>query len=170
MISSLLSAAASLLLTLNPGDVAPDFAAPNQDGKTVHLSDYKGKAVLVFFYPKDETPGCTQEACSLRDDYRRFQQKGAVVLGVSRQDSASHVQFRAKNKLPFDLLTDKDGSVAKAFNVGTMPVIGLHKRQSILIAPDGKVARVYSDVDPAKHSAEVLQAMDELKLATPPSK
>jgi peroxiredoxin Q/BCP len=124
--------------------------------------------VLVFFYPKDDTPGCTKEACSLRDVYRQFQAHGAVVLGVSRQDAKSHQAFRAKYHLPFDLLVDPDGKVAAAFGVGEYPVVGLHKRQSVLIGPDGKVVRCYPDVDPEKHAAEVLKDLDQLAGSRPP--
>src|SRR6478672_4717328 len=118
----------ALTAGLPAGSPAPDVAAPNQDGKLVKLSELKGKPVLLYFYPKDDTPGCTKEACSLRDDYSRFQKAGAVILGVSRQDAESHKAFRAKYHLPFDLLTDKDGSFAKAFGAETMPVVGYHKR------------------------------------------
>lgn len=144
------------LLGLSLGDTAPEFSAPNQDGKTVRLSEHRGKPVLLFFYPKDETPGCTKEACQFRDRYSQFKKLGAVVLGISRQDSESHRAFRSKHKLPFDLLVDSDGKIAEAFGVGTAPVVGWHKRQSILIGPDGKVLRVYHDVDPAAHADEVL--------------
>src|SRR5271155_4771061 len=87
------------LLGLSAGDKAPDFSLPNQDGKIVKLSDFKGKPLLIYFYPKDDTPGCTKEACALRDSYASFIDQGAVVLGVSRQDQKSHQAFRAKNHL-----------------------------------------------------------------------
>ena len=155
-------------LGLAPGDLAPSFSAPNQDGKVRSLSEFKGKPVLLFFYPKDETPGCTKEVCSLRDTYADFQKRGAVVLGFSRQDAASHKEFVGKHKLPFDLLVDADGKVAEQFGVDRMPIIGLLKRQSVLIGPDGHVFRIYKDVDPEKHAAQVLADLDQLKATTKP--
>jgi peroxiredoxin Q/BCP len=148
---------------LAAGTPAPDVSAQNQDGKIVRIAELKGRPVLVYFYPKDDTPGCTKEACSLRDSYGRYQALGAIVLGVSRQDAASHRAFREKYHLPFDLLVDEDGSFAKAFGVETMPIVGFHKRQSVLIGSDGKVLRFFESVDPATHSAEVLSALAEDK-------
>jgi peroxiredoxin Q/BCP len=142
---------------ISPGEPAPDFSTSNQDGKIVRLSDFKGKYVLIYFYPKDDTPGCTKEACSFRDQYKKIIELNAVVLGVSRQDEKSHQSFRSKHKLPFDLLADRDGNVAKLYGVGSMPLIGLTKRQSVLIGPDGKVIRFYDSVDPSKHTEEVIQ-------------
>ena len=153
MFASLFSLAVAALPVGSP---VPDFTAPNQDGKAVSLTSFKGQPVLVYFYPKDDTPGCTKEACALRDRYATFQKAGIVILGVSRQDAESHRAFRAKYKLPFDLLTDKDGDVAKALGVDTMPVLGIHKRQSLLIGADGKLVAFFHDVDPEKHADEVL--------------
>ena len=152
----------SPLLGLAPGSAVPDFSAPNQDGKTVKLSDFRGKPVLIYFYPKDDTPGCTKEACHFRDEYSQFQKLGAVILGISRQDAKSHQEFKKKHRIPFDLLVDEDGKVAESLGVKTMPIIGFHKRQSILIGPDGKVAKFYADVDPNKHTAEVLKDLAAL--------
>jgi peroxiredoxin Q/BCP len=149
-------------VALEPGQPAPDFAAKNQDGKTIKLSELKGKPVLMYFYPKDDTPGCTKEACSFRDEYSKFQKMGAVVLGVSAQDEKSHQKFREKYHLPFDLLVDKDGSLAKAYGVTMMPGIGIHMRQSALIAPDGKFAKFYSSVNPSTHTAEVLHDLESV--------
>lgn len=145
-----------LLLAVAAGSPAPEFSAPNQDGKILRLSDFKGKFVLLYFYPKDDTPGCTKEACAFRDQFASLKKMNTVVLGVSRQDAKSHQAFIAKHKLPFDLLVDEDGSIAKAFGVGLMPVIGFHKRQSVLVGPDGKVLRFYESVDPTKHVDEVM--------------
>ena len=144
-------------MAMSPGDRVPDFSAKNQDGRLIHLSDFKGKYVLLYFYPKDETPGCTKEACNFRDEYAEIGKLNAVILGASRQDQKSHQEFRAKHKLPFDLLVDADGSLAKTFGVETMPVIGFPKRQSILIGIDGKMVRFYSDVDPATHVNQVIE-------------
>jgi peroxiredoxin Q/BCP len=148
--------------TLAPGDPAPDFSAKNQDGKTIKLSDYSGKPVLIYFYPKDETPGCTKEACSFRDEFSKFEKKGAVVLGVSTQDEKSHQEFKAKNHLPFDLLVDTDGTLAEQFGIHKYPLVGLLKRESVLVGPDRKVVAVYKDVDPAKHTAQVLADLDKI--------
>jgi peroxiredoxin Q/BCP len=144
------------LLGLKSGDPAPEFTAKNQNGKIVRLSDFKGKPVLLYFYPKDDTPGCTKEACTFRDEYTKFQNMGAVILGISRQGAKSHQAFKAKYHLPFDLLTDEDGKLAESYGVGLMPIVGYHKRQSALISADGKLIQFYPDVDPAKHSAQVL--------------
>lgn len=144
------------LLGIAANTAAPDFTAKNQDGKSVKLSDFKGQFVLMYFYPKDDTPGCTKEACDFRDKYTEIRKLNATVLGVSRQDEKSHQAFIAKHKLPFDLLIDDKGDIAKLYGVGTIPVIGFHKRQSILIGPDMKVVKFYDSVDPAAHVAEVI--------------
>lgn len=144
------------LMGLAPGDTAPEFSLPNQDGNLVSLSGLKGKPVLLYFYPKDDTPGCTKEACQLRDNYKKFKAAGAVILGVSRQDAESHRDFRAKHKLPFDLLVDKDGKVAKAYGVGTLSGMDVFERKSALIGPDGKILKFYETVNPEVHATEVL--------------
>ena len=154
---------APFLLALSVGSLAPEFSARNQDGKEIHLSDFKGKFVLIYFYPKDDTPGCTKEACEFRDKYSTLKKMNTVVLGVSRQDEKSHQKFKAKHHLPFDLLVDQDGSLSKAFGVSSMPLIGLTHRQSILIGPNGKVIQFYSDVDPSHHTKEVIE---EIKKAS----
>jgi peroxiredoxin Q/BCP len=151
------------LLAMKIGDPAPDFSAPNQEGKVVKLSNFRGKPVILFFYPKDQTPGCTREACSFRDEYSKFKKLGAVVLGISKQDSKEHQKFIEKHKLPFDLLVDSDGAIAKSFGVGTIPIIGLLRRKSILIGPDGKLVRFYEDVDPNTHTSEVLRDLENLR-------
>lgn len=149
---------------LEPGATVPEFSAPNQDGKLIKLSDFKGSPVLLYFYPKDETPGCTKQACSLRDEFAEFKKLGAVVLGISRQDQASHQEFKKKHKLPFDLLVDADGKIAEKLGVGTMPLIGFHKRQSLIVGKDGKLLKFIGDVDPDTHTAEVLKILrDHLK-------
>jgi peroxiredoxin Q/BCP len=155
-LSRLLLPFAPILLAMAAGTQAPEFSAPNQDGKIIRLSDFKGKFVLLYFYPKDDTPGCTKEACSFRDQFANLKKMNTAVLGVSRQDAGSHQKFIAKHKLPFDLLVDKDGSIAKAFGVGLMPIVGFHKRQSVLVGPDGKIVRFYESVDPAKHVEDVI--------------
>lgn len=146
-----------VLMGLSPGETVPDFSAKNQDNKVIKLSDFRGKYVLIFFYPKDDTPGCTREACSFRDEYSKFTQIGAVVLGISRQDQVSHSRFRMKHRIPFDLLVDRDGEIAEKLGVKKMPIIGLHQRQSLLLGPDGKLVKFYSSVDPQTHTQEVLK-------------
>ncbi|HEY3449341.1 MAG TPA: peroxiredoxin [Myxococcales bacterium] len=145
-----------VLAGIQPGTAAPDVSAPNQDGKIVKLSDFKGSPILLYFYPKDDTPGCTKEACHLRDAYTKYQKQGIVILGVSKQDPASHKAFIQKHKLPFDLLADEDGSVAKAFGIKSVPLFGWFKRQSVLLDADHKVVKFFDDVDPNKHADEVL--------------
>ena len=152
---------AVLSMAVAPGDPAPDFTAKDQDGREVRLSALKGRAVLLYFYPKDDTPGCTKEACSIRDGWDKFKKLGVAVYGVSSQGAESHRRFKDKHRLPFDLICDEDGKVAEAFGVGKMPVIGLFKRQSVLIGRDGKVIRFYNDVDPGTHSAGVLHDVEE---------
>lgn len=148
-----------VLSALPIGAPVPDFAAPNQDGRLIKLSELRGKPVLVYFYPKDDTPGCTKEACALRDRFARFQEAGLVILGVSRQDAESHRAFRAKYHLPFDLLTDEDGAVAKLLGVETYAIIGIHKRQSLLIGADGRLIAFFGAVDPETHADEVLEKL-----------
>jgi peroxiredoxin Q/BCP len=149
-----------IFAALSPGDPAPHFAAQNQDGKVIHLSDLKGKFVLLYFYPKDDTPGCTKEACSFRDGFETVRKHGAVVFGVSKQDAESHKAFRTKHKLPFDLLVDTDGKLAEQFGIESMPGVGYFKRQSVLIRPDGKIAKTYKDVNPDTHAQQVLQDIE----------
>lgn len=163
VIAALLSLASLTFLGLAPGETAPEFAVKNQDGKVVRLSELRGSPVLLFFYPKDGTPGCTREACSFRDKMSRFKELGVTVLGVSRQDAKSHQAFRKEHRLPYDLLTDADGKLAESYGVDRMPLVGYHKRQSVLIGADGKVVRVYKDVDPGTHTGEVLR---DLKAAS----
>jgi peroxiredoxin Q/BCP len=143
---------------LAEGDPAPDVKMPLQDGKTLQLSSLKGKNVVVYFYPKDETTGCTIEAQNFRDKFEDLKKADITVIGVSMQDAASHKAFIDKEKLPFDLAID-DGSIAKAFGV---PVgykgMQLHARQTFLIGKDGKVKKIWRDVQPKDHAVEVLQA------------
>lgn len=161
---ALLTGSSSAYATLAPGEKAPAFSAVNQDGKKIQLSDFKGQFVLIYFYPKDDTPGCTKQACNFRDQYSTLKKLNTTILGVSTQDEKSHLAFRAKHKLPFDLLVDQNGILANAYGVGKMPVIGLVKRQSILIGPDQTIVKFYSDVDPSQHVSEV---MKDIKEATP---
>lgn len=148
---------ATSAMALKPGDPAPDITAKNQNGQLVKLSSFKGRFVLVYFYPKDDTPGCTAEARNFQADLEQFKGLNAVILGVSRQDQASHQKFAAKYGLKFDLLVDTDGNIGKAFGAGSIPILGLAKRQSALIGPDGKLIRFYDSVNPKNHVQEVLK-------------
>jgi len=149
-------AAAAAETPLKTGDPAPDIAMKLQDGKEIKLSSLAGKQVLVYFYPKDDTPGCTVEAQGLRDGWADIQAAGLEIYGVSTQDAESHKAFIDKYKLPFPLVVDTDGAVAKAFHV---PMRGpLASRQSFLIGKDGKIKRVWLEVDPKEHAVAIISA------------
>jgi len=150
---------------LKIGDRAPDFSLLDEHGLPVNLKDYLGKkAVVLYFYPKDFTPGCTAEACSFRDNYKPYQDKGAVVIGVSLDSVESHLKFSEKYALPFAILSDSSKQVAKAY--GVLGVGGfLAKRVTFIIDKDGKITHVFLKVDVKQHSEEVLKALDELQKA-----
>lgn len=138
------------------GDAAPVVTLTLSNGKKVELASLKGKQVLVYFYPKDDTPGCTMEAKGLRDAHTDLQAAGVEVYGVSMQGAESHDAFASKHSLPFSLVVDTSGDIARAFHV---PVSGEYaSRQSFLIGKDGKIAKVWLDVRPDAHAAEVLAA------------
>lgn len=143
---------------LEAGQPAPAFALADPTGKMHRLADYRGQWVVLYFYPKDDTPGCTKEACEFRDSYLELTRMGARVLGVSLDDVESHTKFAKKYNLPFPLLSDTDGMVAKQYGSlwGFGPV-KFAKRHTFIIDPDGRIARVYRDVDPKTHSDEVLR-------------
>ncbi len=147
---------------LKVGDTAPDFSLLDERGLPVSLKDYLGKKVVVlYFYPKDFTPGCTAEACSFRDDYKPIQDKGAVVIGVSLDSVESHLKFSEKYMLPFTILSDHKKEVAKAY--GVLGVGGfLAKRVTFIINKDGKITHVLTKVYVKRHSEEVLKALEEL--------
>ncbi|MFW0837532.1 MAG: thioredoxin-dependent thiol peroxidase [Candidatus Komeilibacteria bacterium] len=154
-------------MKLKVGDQAPDFSALDQKGEEHKLADYKGRWLLLYFYPKDDTPGCTTEACTIRDNYADFKKIKAVVLGVSVDNVASHVKFVHKYKLPFILLADEDKVIVKAYGAwGKKKFMGREymgtSRISFLIDPQGKIAKIYDPVKPAKHAAEVLADLEEL--------
>ncbi len=149
------------------GSAAPPFKLQDQDGKWHSLSDYKGKWVVLYFYPKDGTPGCTTEACAFRDNIFAFDKEGAVVLGVSVDDVADHKEFAEKHSLPFTLLADPTKSVAKEYGVlkTYMGVMEMAKRETFIIDPQGRVAKRYETVDPEGHSTAVLDDLKALKAA-----
>jgi peroxiredoxin Q/BCP len=140
------------------GSSAPDVEGHDATGKAIRLSDVRGHAAVVYFYPKDGTPGCTHEACAFRDAFQRYQTRGVTIFGVSRDSDESHKDFLANESIPFPLVSDSDGSVDRAYGVPN--VLGMSKRVTFLIGPDGKVARVWPDVDPAVHAEEVLAAVE----------
>jgi len=146
------------------GDAAPAFALVDQDGETRRLADYRGQWVVLYFYPRDDTPGCTTEACSFRDDVPRLRQLGAQVLGVSLDSRASHAEFAQAHHLPFPLLADAGGEVAKAYGAHFgMGPIRFAKRHTVIIDPAGRIARIYRKVKPASHSDQVVAAVAELQ-------
>jgi len=143
------------------GKPAPDFELPNENGETVKLSDLRGKPVVLYFYPKDDTPGCTTQACGIRDAYGEFEAAGAVVLGVSPDDEGKHTKFREKYELPFTLLADTEHSVAEQYGVwGEKKYMGRTymgvSRWTFVIDEDGNVKKVLPDVKPANHADDVL--------------
>jgi len=147
------------------GAPAPDFTLNSQEGKPVSLHDFKGKWVVLYFYPKDFTSGCTVEAHNFQRDLTLYEQKNAVIVGVSAQDEDSHQKFCTKEGLSFKLLADTKQEVSSQYD-SVIPVVKLSSRHTFLIDPQGKVARVWLDVKPDKHSEEVLAALTELQGAS----
>src|SRR6201987_3916543 len=146
------------------GSEAPDFTLNSQDGKSISLHDYKGKWVVLYFYPKDMTSGCTIEAHNFQRDLAKYDAKNAVILGVTVQDEKSHQEFCAKESLTFKLLADTKKEVSEKYDtVMNMGVMKLSARHTFLIGPDGVVRKVWTDVDVKKHSDDVLTALDELQ-------
>ncbi len=150
---------------LKAGDGAPDFTARDTDGNEVKLSDLRGQKVLLYFYPKDDTPGCTKQACSIRDSFSEFEERGIKVLGVSLDDQASHRKFADKYELPFTLISDTDHAVADLYGVyGEKQFMGKKymglSRVTFLIDEDGRIKRVMDKVNVEEHADEVLEAFD----------
>ncbi len=154
-----------MAITLEAGDRAPDFALNDQDGKLHRLSDYAGQTVVLYFYPKDDTPGCTKEACSFRDNHAAIEEAGAVVLGVSADDAASHQKFREKYDLPFPLLVDEGAQVASEYGAWGekvlygKTVIGMI-RSTFVIGPDGRLTKVWKRVQAERHGEQVLALLN----------
>jgi peroxiredoxin Q/BCP len=150
--------------TPSVGQPAPAFKLQDQDGKWHSLGDYKGKWVAIYFYPKDDTPGCTTQACSFRDNIFAFNKEGAVIVGISVDDVASHKKFAEKHGLPFALLADADKAVAKQYGVlKNYGVVEFARRDTFLIDPEGRIAKHYESVDPEGHSKVVLEDIKALK-------
>jgi len=151
-------------LKLKEGDKAPAFKVATSGGGTLSLAELKGKSVVLYFYPKDDTPGCTKEACAFRDGFAAFKKKGAVVLGVSTDPVKSHDKFVEKFKLPFALLADEEKKIVQAYGVWGEKTfmgrkyMGTH-RVTFLIGPDGRIKKIWPKVKPEEHAAEVLAAL-----------
>lgn len=152
---------------LKAGQTAPDFVLKDENGKKHALKDYRGQYLLMYFYPKDDTSGCTTEACNFRDDYSAYQDAGVVILGVSADDEKSHLKFKTKYSLPFTLLADTEKEVVKKFDVwGKKKMYGKEYmgiyRTTFLIDKNGKIAKIFENVKPASHSQEVLEVIGAL--------
>lgn len=150
---------------LKENDIAPDFTLPADDGSEVRLSDLRGRKVVLYFYPKDDTPGCTTQACDVRDRFGEFEERGAVVLGVSPDPVDSHAKFRDKYHLPFRLLADTDHAVAEAYGVWKEKSMYGRKywgneRTTFVIDEEGRITRIFPRVRPGEHAAKVLAALD----------
>jgi thioredoxin-dependent peroxiredoxin len=149
---------------LPAGNAVPDLSATDQSGKVRRIADERGHPLIVFFYPRDGTPGCTREACAFRDAWERYQKAGVQIFGVSADDQKSHEQFAKEQHLPFPIVADPSHAWSAAFGVPTR--LGMDSRVSFLVDPSGKVAKVYPNVDPGLHADEVLK--DVASLAPPP--
>lgn len=152
------------MLPIKEGNVAPDFLLLSDEGKKVRLSDFRGRRVVLYFYPADDTPGCIKEGCGFRDDFRHFHKTGAVILGISPDDVASHQKFKAKYHFPFPLLADSDHKVAEKYGVWVEKNAYGRKywgvaRTTFLIDEEGRIARIFQRVKPEGHSQEVLEAL-----------
>ncbi len=148
------------------GTAAPVFTTKNAEGDTVRLKDFRGQKIVLYFYPKDDTPGCTKEACSFRDAFSKFKKRGIKVLGVSPDNEASHRKFAEKYELPFTLLTDTDHAIADAYGVyGEKKFMGRTymgvNRTTFLIDEKGKIKKVFAKVKPEEHAREVLEAFED---------
>lgn len=149
---------------LEVGTVAPAFTLNDQENTPHRLEDYRGRWVVLYFYPKDDTPGCTTEACNFRDDLPKLRALGVQILGMSVDSTESHAKFASKYKLPFPLLADEGGVVAKSYGaLWSLGPVKFAKRHTFIIDPEGKVARVYRDVKPEQHSGEIMRDLATLQ-------
>lgn len=149
---------------LHEGDIAPDFTAKNQDGKSLSLNGLRGKKVILYFYPKDDTPGCTAEACNLRDNYNELIRQGFEIIGVSPDDETSHTKFKNKYSLPFNLIADPGKSILKSYGAwGLKKMYGKEYegvlRTTYIIDEEGKVVRVLQKVDTKNHTKQILSEL-----------
>ena len=147
---------------LKVGDKAPDFSLKDDSGKVRSLSDFEGKRVVVYFYPKDDTPGCTKEACGFRDDYDKFAKEDIVVLGISYDSVESHKKFKEKYNLPFILLSDEQKEVAKKYNASGGLINLTAKRMTYLLDENGKIIHIFDKVAVTEHSDEVIQVYNNM--------
>jgi thioredoxin-dependent peroxiredoxin len=148
-------------MPLSIGDPAPDFSLPDAHGNLVSLADFLGQRVVLYFYPRDNTPGCTKEACAFRDDYSEFEQQNIVILGISTDDAKAHTKFATKYNLPFPLLVDAEGTVAATYDsYGLKKFMGKEymgiSRNTFVIGTNGKIEKIYYKVKPEHHSKEIL--------------
>lgn len=153
-------------MILKEGMPAPAFSLPDETGIIRHLSDFSGQTIVLYFYPKDDTPGCTTEACNFREDYSAYQEAGITILGVSPDSAKKHARFKEKYNLPFSLLADEEHTLCEQFGVWAQKKFMGREymgvlRTTFIIGPDGVVKKVFEDVKPAEHSAEVLAAVRE---------
>ncbi|MGB9128331.1 MAG: peroxiredoxin [Thiobacillus sp.] len=169
-LAALLLVASAILWMLRPGaqrpegSAAPEFELPDQNGQVHRLGDYAGRWLVLYFYPRDDTPGCTREACRFRDDIGVLGDLGAAVVGVSVDDTQSHAEFARKYTLPFPLLSDPDGKTAAAYgSLLNLGVARFARRHTFIIAPDGRIAARFDKVDPARHAQEVARALRSLR-------
>jgi thioredoxin-dependent peroxiredoxin len=140
------------------GALAPEVAGESPDGSVTRLTAARGHPAIVYFYPKDGTPGCTKEACAFRDAFGRYEQLHVTIFGVSRDSSEIHAEFRESHRLPFSLVSDESGAIARAYGVSSP--LGMSARVTFLVGADGRVARVWPDVDPGVHAKQVLSAIE----------
>jgi peroxiredoxin Q/BCP len=152
-------------MPISANQPSPDFRLADENGVERSLTDFRGSPVVLYFYPKDDTPGCTTEACSFRDDYHVYQQRGVVILGISPDSSRSHARFKEKYHLPFTLLADEDHRVCELYGVwGRKKAMGREYdgvfRTTFLIDPQGTIVKIWEGVKPEGHSKEVLEALD----------
>ena len=154
----------SAVAAIAVGKPAPAFDLFDQHGQKHTLADYVGKWVVLYFYPKDDTPGCTIEACKFRDDYQKIRSLGAEVLGVSLDSTGSHARFAAKHDLPFPLLSDPTGIVSELYGcLFSLGPLKLDRRNTVIIDRKGNVAKIYRDVDPRRHSDQIIADLQQLQ-------
>jgi len=146
---------------LKEGDKVPDLQTTDQNGNTVRLSDFKEKTTVLYFYPRDDTPGCTKEACNFRDDIEKIKKMGAQIVGVSTDSEESHQKFVSKHNLNFTLLADKNKAISKAF--GALKITGTAARISYIIGKDGTIKKVYPKVKPEEHSKQIIEDLKEVE-------
>ncbi|HSR63645.1 MAG TPA: peroxiredoxin [Gammaproteobacteria bacterium] len=152
------------LADITPGSPAPEFSLVDQYTKTHQLSDYRGQWVVLYFYPKDDTPGCTTQACNFRDDIYRLRDMNAEVIGISVDNVESHTKFAEKHGLPFPLLSDPGGEVARLYgSIFSLGPLKIAKRHTFIIDPEGNIAKVYRKVRPEKHSEVVISDLMEIQ-------